>query len=414
MSIIFTLIVGDHHHVSKSLQRIESILLTGLKRFTRYGAVLIATCLTPLAAAAAPDIATMREVVDAAIRPVMAEHKVPGLAVAVTVDGQTFFFNYGVASRETNKPVSEATIFELGSVSKTFTVTLASYAQALGKLSLADRPSQYIPQLQGRPIDQATLLNLGTYTAGGLPLQFPAEVSDEGRMVRYFQNWKPDVKPGSQRQYSNPSIGLFGHIVGLAMQQEFADAVETELLPKLGLRHTYIRVPQSAMADYAWGYKKENKPVRVNPGVLDAQAYGVKSTAADMIRFVQLNMDTSGLEEPVRRAVDATHSGYFEVGGMVQGLGWEQYPYPSVLESLLLGNSETIIFDPNAARRVAGPLAGPRLFNKTGSTGGFGAYVAFVPQQRIGIVMLANRSYPTADRVRAAFAILSWLAAPTK
>lgn len=389
-------------------------MITGLKRLTGFGALLVAICLAPLPARAAPDAAKLREAVDSAVQPLMAEHKLPGMAVAVTVDGRTFFFNYGVASRETNTPVSEATIFELGSVSKTFTATLALYAQALGKLSLADRPSQYMPQLNGKPIDQASLLNLGTYTAGGLPLQFPAEVSDEARMLRYFQNWKPDAKPGSQRRYSNPSIGLFGHIASLALQQEFADAIETELLPKLGLRHTYIRVPQSAMADYARGYNKENRPVRVNPGVFDAQAYGVKSTAADMIRFVQLNMDASGLEEPVRRAVDATHGGYFEVGTMVQGLGWEQYPYPILLESLLLGNSETIIFDSNVARRVAGPLAGPRLFNKTGSTGGFGAYVAFVPQQRIGIVMLANRSYPIADRVRAAFAILSWLATPTR
>ena len=374
----------------------------------------MAACLTPLPARAVPDVAKMREVIDAAIRPVMAEHKVPGLAVAVTVDGQAFFFNYGVASRETNQPVSEATIFELGSVSKTFTATLALYAQALGKLSLDDHPSRYLPQLKGKPIDEVTLLNLGTYTAGGLPLQFPDKVSDQGQMLRYFRDWNPDAKPGTQRQYSNPSIGLLGHVTGLALKREFADAVETDLLPKLGLKHTYIRVPPSAMADYAWGYDRLNRPVRVNPGVFDAEAYGVKSTSGDMIRFVHLNMDAGGVVESVRRAVDATHSGYFEVAGMVQGLGWEQYPYPIPLGSLLMGNSDTILFDAHAAKRVAGPPVGPRLFNKTGSTGGFAAYVAFVPQQRVGIVMLANRSYPIADRVRAAFAILSWLATPTQ
>ena len=374
----------------------------------------MAACLTPLPARAVPDVAKMREVIDAVIRPVMAEHKVPGLAVAVTVDGQAFFFNYGVASRETNQPVSEATIFELGSVSKTFTATLALYAQALGKLSLDDHPSRYLPQLKGKPIDEVTLLNLGTYTAGGLPLQFPDKVSDQGQMLRYFRDWNPDAKPGTQRQYSNPSIGLLGHVTGLALKREFADAVETDLLPKLGLKHTYIRVPPSAMADYAWGYDRLNRPVRVNPGVFDAEAYGVKSTSGDMIRFVHLNMDAGGVVESVRRAVDATHSGYFEVAGMVQGLGWEQYPYPIPLGSLLMGNSDTILFDAHAAKRVAGPPVGPRLFNKTGSTGGFAAYVAFVPQQRVGIVMLANRSYPIADRVRAAFAILSWLATPTQ
>lgn len=105
-----------------------------LTRVAKNAAALIAASLAPMPAAAVPDVAVLRAVVDAAIRPVMAQHNVPGLAVAVTVDGQALFFNYGVTSRETNEPVSEATIFELGSVSKTFTATLALYAQALGKL----------------------------------------------------------------------------------------------------------------------------------------------------------------------------------------------------------------------------------------------------------------------------------------
>ena len=374
-------------------------------------AALICSCFAPLPAWAAAQSEKIRALVDTAIHPLMAEHDVPGMAVAVTVNGQAFFFNYGVASKETNSPVSEATLFELGSISKTFTATLASYAQVLGKLSLNDHPGKYLPQLKGHPIDKATLLHLGTYTAGGLPLQFPDAVSND-QMVDYFAQWKPQAAPGKQRRYSNPSIGLLGHITGLALQSDFADAMESQIFPKFGMTGSYIRVPDSAMGNYAWGYNEASKAIRVNPGVLDAQAYGVKSTTTDMIRYVQANLAPSQLEEPMRRAVEGTHIGYFNAGAMVQGLGWERYPYPVTLQRLRDGNSYTMILDAVAAKRLTPPIArsGRTLFNKTGSTGGFGSYVAFVPDRKIGIVMLANKNYPIPARITAAHAILQQLA----
>lgn len=378
----------------------------------RTAAALICSCFLPLSSRAADDTARIRAVVDSAIRPLMAEHDVPGMAVAVTVDGKSMFFNYGVASREKNTPVSEATLFEMGSISKLFTGTLASYAQVIGQLSLDDHPGQYMAQLKGSALDKASLLHLVTYTAGGLPLQFPDEVSDHAQTVAYFRQWQPDAAPGAQRRYSNPSIGLFGHITALAMKTDFTAAMQTLLLPQLGLNHSYIRVPEAAMADYAWGYNRANKPVRVNPGPFADEAYGVKSTSADMLRFVQANIDPRWLNDAMRRAVEGTHVGYFEVGTMVQGLGWEQYPYPVSLARLLAGNSVTMITEPNGARPLDQPRTRPAqtLFNKTGSTGGFGGYVAFVPEKKIGIVMLANRNYPIPARVTAAHAILEQLA----
>jgi beta-lactamase class C len=391
-------------------------MLSKLLKFNcRIAVVLFSFFWITCFAAADNEDANIRKVVDEAIRPVMAEFDIPGMAVAVTVNGKSIFFNYGVASRENNTPVSETTIFEIGSISKTFTATLASYAQELGKLSMNDHPSKYVPLLRGSAIDKATLLHLGTYTAGGLPLQFPDEIS-KSQMLEYFQHWKPDVPVGAQRQYSNPSIGLLGHVAAIALKTDFADAIEQQLLPKLSMQHSYIRIPEKEMGSYAWGYNKSNKPVRLNPGVLDDEAYGIKSTAVDMIKFVQANIDPSMLEPSLKRAIEHTHLAFFRVAEMSQGLVWEQYSYPTTLDRLLAGNSTKMIFEANTVKQITPQRAPPNLilFNKTGSTGGFGSYMVFVPSKKIGVVMLANRSLPIPARIKAAHTILEKLALTAK
>jgi beta-lactamase class C len=371
-------------------------------------------CLASVPAQAAEDAAPLRTLVDATIRPLMARYDIPGMAVAVTVAGRAQVFDYGVASKESNTPVGDATRFEIGSVSKTLAATLATYAQATGLLSLNDHPGRYVPQLKGRPIDRATLVELGTYTAGGLPLQFPDAVGEgDEAAIAYLAAWKPDAAPGAEREYSNPSLGLLGYATGLAMKDGFVASMETQLLPRLGMRQTHIRMPADAMADYAMGYL-EGKPHHASPGPFDVETYGIKTTAADMIRFVQANIDPRALEPALRLAIAATHVGYFQAGTLVQGLGWEQYPWPVSREALLGGNSDEMIGDPTPVVRLA-PHAptSPRLYDKTGSTGGFGAYVAFIPSRRVGLVMLANKNYPIPARVEAAYAIMKKLASPS-
>lgn len=365
-------------------------------------------CLTVSSPGHADDATGIADAVDRIFRPLMEVHDVPGMAAGLTVDGRRYLFSYGVASRETRAPVTRDTLFEIGSISKTYAATLVTYAAATNRLSLDDNPGKFVPELRGSPIDKATIRDLGTYSAGGLPLQFPSSVKDEKGMLRYFKSWKPDAAPGTQRRYSNPSLGLFGHVAAKAMGGVFADLIESTILPKLGLQQTHIRVPESAMPDYAWGYAKANTPIRVGPGPFDAEAYGIKTTASDLLGFVEANIDPSGFETALRQAITGTHIGYGRVGGMIQGLGWEQYSWPVALDILLAGNGPAVVRQPNPMEKLDPPQvpSGPTLFNKTGSTNGFGAYAAFVPEGRIGVVMLANRAIPNEARIKAVHAAL--------
>jgi len=355
--------------------------------------------------------AQIEAAVNAVVAPVMQQQNIPGMAVAITVDGKQHYFNYGVASKKTGTPVTESTLFEIGSVSKTFTATLAAYAQASGKLSLSDKASHVLPALRGSAFDHVSVLQLGTYTAGGLPLQFPDNADAADKMLGYFKQWKPAYAAGSHRLYSNPSLGLFGYLAANSMGQPFDELMEKTVLPKLGLKHTFLKVPQDQMALYAQGYNKEDKPVRVEPGALDSEAYGVKTSASDLLRYVEANIKPSGLEAPMQQAIATTHAGYYTVGDMTQGLGWELYHYPITLDKLLAGNSSPMAMEAHKVQWLNPPQAQPDnvLINKTGSTGGFGAYVAYVPSKDIGIVILANKNYPNPERVKIAHAVLSTL-----
>nr|WP_109791197.1 class C beta-lactamase PDC-263 [Pseudomonas aeruginosa]AWI33291.1 class C beta-lactamase PDC-263 [Pseudomonas aeruginosa] len=366
---------------------------------------------TPAIAGEAPAD-RLKALVDAAVQPVMKANDIPGLAVAISLKGEPHYFSYGLASKEDGRRVTPETLFEIGSVSKTFTATLAGYALAQGKMRLDDRASQHWPALQGSRFDGISLLDLATYTAGGLPLQFPDSVQKDQAQIRdYYRQWQPTYAPGSQRHYSNPSIGLFGYLAARSLGQPFERLMEQQVFPALGLEQTHLDVPEAALAQYAQGYGKDDRPLRVGPGPLDAEGYGVKTSAADLLRFVDANLHPERLDRPWAQALDATHRGYYKVGDMTQGLGWEAYDWPISLKRLQAGNSTPMALQPHRIARLPAPqaLEGQRLLNKTGSTSGFGAYVAFVPGRDLGLVILANRNYPNAERVKIAYAILSGL-----
>jgi beta-lactamase class C len=379
-------------------------------RATTLWVTTILACATSAASHAADNGQDrIRGIVTQAVAPVMAHYGIPGMAVGVIVDGKGYVYNYGVASTETRAPVTGTTLFELGSVSKTLTATLASEAQASGHLSLSDHASKYLPLLQGSEFGQVSLVNLGTHTAGGLPLQVPDNVRSPNQLMQYFNAWRATYAPGTYRTYSNISIGALGMATAQSMGQDFSGLMEQHLFPALGMNSSYIHIPPARLNDYAEGYTKDGAPIRLAPGLLFQEAYGIKTTAADMVRFLEANMNLIPLNPKLQRAITDTHTGYFKAGVMTQDLIWEQYPYPVTLKTLLEGNSPAMIFDATPVTAIVPPLAPQEnvWINKTGSTNGFSAYIAYVPRERLGIVMLANKSIPIDDRVSAAYRILT-------
>ncbi|EPA3058748.1 ADC family extended-spectrum class C beta-lactamase [Acinetobacter baumannii] len=361
---------------------------------------------TSIYAGNTPKDQEIKKLVDQNFKPLLEKYDVPGMAVGVIQNNKKYEMYYGLQSVQDKKAVNSSTIFELGSVSKLFTATAGGYAKNKGKISFDDTPGKYWKELKNTPIDQVNLLQLATYTSGNLALQFPDEVKTDQQVLTFFKDWKPKNSIGEYRQYSNPSIGLFGKVVALSMNKPFDQVLEKTIFPALGLKHSYVNVPKTQMQNYAFGYNQENQPIRVNPGPLDAPAYGVKSTLPDMLSFIHANLNTQKYPADIQRAINETHQGRYQVNTMYQALGWEEFSYPATLQTLLDSNSEQIVMKPNKVTAISKEPS-VKMYHKTGSTTGFGTYVVFIPKENIGLVMLTNKRIPNEERIKAAYAVLN-------
>ncbi|MCE3028710.1 class C beta-lactamase [Salinicola sp. DM10] len=360
--------------------------------------------------------AETRRVVDPLIETLMQQERIAGMAVAIVRRDGVQVLDYGVADREKRQPVDADTLFEIGSLSKPFTATLATLAAVRGKLDLDAPVSQYLPVLEGSVFDDVDAINLGTHTAGGLPLFVPETVNDQDALMAWYRQFQPSAPVGESRLYSNLSIGLLGLEAAASLGSDFVPAMREQLLEPLGLNHTWYDVPTTEQGHYAMGENKSGEPTRVSPGVLEDEAYGIKTTATDLARLVQANLGLLTLDDELQQAIDATQRPYYQVGDMTQDLIWEQYPRPVSLDTLVAGNGYGMILEPQTAKPIAPPgddVARPAKvwINKTGSTNGFGGYVVMLPDRQVGLVMLANRNYPNAARVETAYRILSGLGA---
>ncbi|MGI3267856.1 ADC family extended-spectrum class C beta-lactamase [Acinetobacter baumannii] len=361
---------------------------------------------TSIYAGNTPKDQEIKKLVDQNFKPLLEKYDVPGMAVGVIQNNKKYEMYYGLQSVQDKKAVNSSTIFELGSVSKLFTATAGGYAKNKGKISFDDTPGKYWKELKNTPIDQVNLLQLATYTSGNLALQFPDEVQTDQQVLTLFKDWKPKNPIGEYRQYSNPSIGLFGKVVALSMNKPFDQVLEKAIFPALGLKHSYVNVPKTQMQNYAFGYNQENQPIRVNPGPLDAPAYSVKSTLPDMLSFIHANLNPQKYPADIQRAINETHQGRYQVNTMYQALGWEEFSYPAMLQTLLDSNSEQIVMKPNKVTAISKEPS-VKMYHKTGSTTGFGTYVVFIPKENIGLVMLTNKRIPNEERIKAAYAVLN-------
>lgn len=301
-----------------------------------YPAVAVAQR-TPVAEAPAPTryadaIARGRAMVDS----LMAARAVPGLAVAVSVDGAVVWSEgFGFADVEQRVPVTPITKFRIGSISKSLTALALGLLYEQGKLDLDAPVQQYVPSFPPKPKGTVTTRLLAGHLAGVrhyrgreflLAERFPTVASGLG----IFQDDTLLFAPGSRYSYSSYGWNLLSAVIEGASAESFLSYMRKNVIEPLGLRHTVADHTDSIIAYRTAFYDRgDDGVVRNAPYVDNSYKWaggGYLSTPEDLVRFANAHLEGVILQpETVRlwwtsqRNVAGEETGY--------GMGWSVGTY---------------------------------------------------------------------------------------
>lgn len=312
--------------------------------------------------------------VDSLVRPYIQLKHTAGISIAFIKDGKVETYSYGETKKgEKQMPDVEKTLFEIGSISKTFTAILLADNVVKGKMLLQDPINKYLPDslptlaFKNVPI---TLKTLSNHTSGfpRLPMNLyqkgddannPYQNYDEKRMFTYLKNFKPFKEVGINYDYSNFAVGLLGSILAKQNQTTYEQLLTDKICKPLKLKNTKITLKESENQYFAQGYDEKGKPTSAWDLNTLAGAGGIRSTVNDMAKYVEANMGKA--PKKLQEAIDLTQKTTFIQGQNIIGLGWH----------LSTRINHTII-------------------QHSGGTGGFRSFVGFDKERQIGVVVLSN------------------------
>lgn len=307
-----------------------------------------------------------------------------GISIGVTRNGSRHVVSRGVISKgDPTRPVDDATLFELGSITKTFTGVALAQAVLDGQISLEQPIGDFLPTSMAFP-DEVRSIPVGALAthSAGLPGDPPSvsfvsrnfaknpfgRVTDRQAFESLAEVRIPEAL-SREYSYSNYGFMLLGQLLEEATGVPYARLIEEGLFRSLGMSSTWVDPPESELSHLAVGHRVGN-PVEHWYAVPLPGASGVVSSVPDMLTYLEANLhpDATPLAEALRSAMEPRMraSEAVEVG-----LGWHVYSVSDV----------------------------PRILYHNGSMMGFRSYVGMAPELGLGIVVLGNSRDPTVSAI---------------
>jgi CubicO group peptidase (beta-lactamase class C family) len=285
-------------------------------------------------------------------------------AALVARDGKVLLSKgYGFANLEWGVANSPASKFRLGSITKQFTAACILLLEERGKLKVDDPVKKYMTDAPAA-WDKVTIFNLLTHTSG-IPsfTGFPDYASTEAiattpeKLVARFRDKPLEFQPGEKWNYSNSGYVLLGYLIEKISQQNYSEFVQENILTPLGMKDSGYDSNSAIILHRASGYAPSAKGT-IHAGYIDMSipfsAGALYSTTEDLLRWEQ---------------------------GLMGG---------KLLSAASLAKMTTPFKNDYAFGLAVHAVNGHKVIEHGGGIEGFNTDIAYYPEDKLTVVVLAN------------------------
>ena len=312
---------------------------------------------------------------------------VPGMAVAI-VKGDKIVFAKGFGMRDVarKQPVTPDTLFAIGSATKAFTAATVLMAVESGKIQLSDRPRKFLPYFKMHDPEtdaNLTVRDLLRHSSGLTRTDFLMEAGDatltRQELIQAASGALPTARLGERFQYQNTMFAAAGEVASKAFGQSYESLIAKRIFVPLGMKRANMTV-REILADpnHAIGYSLNSElrtaaPIPMRSIAKTAAAGAINASAREMTHWVRVWLSKGTFEgKKILAPASVAEATKFQMASPLggYGLGW------------FLSKWE-----------------GVPVVEHGGNIDGFNASVAFIPSQKLGVVVLTNVTYgPLADQ----------------
>ena len=319
-----------------------------------------------------------------AVKTFMADTSRVGISAGIYRAGKTYVYNAGTIEKHPRKEPTAATLYEIGSITKTFTGALLAQAVVDKKAKMDDDIRLYLhgsyPNLayKGQPVQLYQLINhtsglpfllpntldLSRYPPDTIPYLVATQQKNYSKeaFLRDLHAVTLDTIPGTRFGYSNAASQLLGFLLENMYASTYPQLLQQYILRPAGMSNTVVSTDKKT-ATFATGYNAKGVPMPYNPAIM-LPAGGIYAGVADMLHYLKFQLDEKN--EIIRLSHQPT---FGNANDFAVGLNWKMKK------------------SPNGIRKIW----------QSGGTFGFSSYCVIYPDLGVGIVLLSNQADRTAQ-----------------